>query len=110
MSTYGYEQLGLLDLSLQEDGSFGIDPSSFGSMDSAALNLNVFDDQGLGVAGMVGRDPDMQDATQPRPARVQVVEDREVLAVELTDKGKFAVVLVGGIALGLLAGTFLKGR
>ena len=109
MTTYGYEQLGFLELSLQDDGSFGMDPDNLRRMDSSALNLNVFDDQGLGVAGMVGFDPDMQDAPAPRPART-LVEDREVLSVELTNNGKHAVAFVGGMALGLLVGAMFRRR
>ena len=40
-----------LDLSLQDDGTFGIDAANLRQMSPDELNLNVFDDQGLGEAG-----------------------------------------------------------
>ena len=105
MSLYqsGYEQLGFLELSLQDDGTFGMDPANLTQMDSAALNLNVFDDQGLGEAGLHGFDPDMQDASAPpKPREVVVGEQTEILAVELTPRTKTTVAILGGLAIGLL--------
>ena len=104
----GYEQLGFLDLSLQEDGSFGIVPDSLRPMNEDHLNLNVFDDQGLGVAGLTGFDPDMQDAAPARTRPVVVGEDTQVIAVELTPHAKTAMAVAGGVALGFLIAAALR--
>jgi len=104
----GYEQLGYFDMSLQEDGAFGIDPDSLHRMDEDHLNLNVFDDQGLGVAGLTGFDPDMQDATASRSTPVVIGEDTQVIAVELTPQAKTAAAVVGGIAIGFLISAALR--
>lgn len=89
MDLIGYD---LLDLTLQEDGSFG--------MDGAQLDENVFDDQGLGVAGLPGFDPDMQNpAPAPPPVRVDA---GEAVFVDLTTNQKHATALLVGIGLGFL--------